>query len=98
MPLEANQVEKIATLSKLKISREDSQRFALQFQQILDYFRQLEGVDTEDIEPTYHALHIEKLETPLREDQTTESLPPDEVMANAPSVVERQFKVPKVIE
>jgi Asp-tRNA(Asn)/Glu-tRNA(Gln) amidotransferase C subunit len=34
----------------------------------------------------------------MREDQATESLPPDKVMANAPSAVENQFKVPKVIE
>lgn len=98
MPIDASEVEKIATLAKLKIRGEDSGRFALQFQQILDYFTQLERVHTTDIAPTYHALEVENLETPLRRDQATESLPTEEVMANAPSAAENQFKVPKVIE
>ncbi|MGW8179047.1 MAG: Asp-tRNA(Asn)/Glu-tRNA(Gln) amidotransferase subunit GatC [bacterium] len=98
MPIDASEVERIATLAKLRITGEDSERFALQFQQILDYFEQLENISTTDIEPTYHALEIERLETPQREDQAVESLSAEEVMANAPSNVENQFKVPKVIE
>jgi len=98
VPIDASEVERIATLAKLKITREDSERFALQFQQILDYFTHLENIPTTDIDPTYHALEVERLETPLREDQSTDSLPIEDVMANAPSAVENQFKVPKVIE
>ena len=98
MPIDAREVEKIAILAKLKIGKEDSERFALQFQQILDYFKQLGRVDTAEISPTYHALELENLETPLREDQSADSLPTDEVMANAPSEVANQFRVPKVIE
>lgn len=98
MPIDASEVERIASLAKLKITGEDSERFALQFRQILDYFEQLESISTVDIEPTYHALEIEQLETPQREDSSVDSLSADEVMKNAPSSVENQFKVPKVIE
>ena len=98
MPIDAGEVGRIAALAKLEISEEDSQRFALQFQQILDYFKQLDEISTTDIEPTYHALEAETLETPLREDQSEDSLSPEDVMANAPSAVENQFQVPKVIE
>ena len=98
MPIDAGEVEKIANLAKLEIGTEDVERFVLQFQQILDYFRQLERIDTAHIDPTYHGLEVERLETPLREDQATESLPAEAVMSNAPSAVENQFKVPKVIE
>ena len=98
MPVDAGEVERIAALAKLELSEEDSKRFAAQFQQILDYFKQLEAVDTEDVEPTYHALQMEKLETPLRDDQIRESLPTEEVISGAPAAVENQFRVPKVIE
>jgi aspartyl-tRNA(Asn)/glutamyl-tRNA(Gln) amidotransferase subunit C len=98
VPIDASEVARIATLAKLEISEEDSERFALQFQQILDYFTQLEGVPTLEIEPTYHALEAESLETPMREDESADSLEPDDVLANAPAVVEQQFRVPKVIE
>jgi aspartyl-tRNA(Asn)/glutamyl-tRNA(Gln) amidotransferase subunit C len=98
MPIDAGEVEKIAALAKLQFGREESERFAVQFQQILDYFKQLESIDTSKIFPTYHALEVEKLETPLRQDQSAESLPVEDVMANAPSSVENQLRVPKVIE
>ena len=98
MPVDAGEVERIAALAKLELSEEDSERFAAQFQQILDYFKQLEAVDTENVEPTYHALQKEKLETPMRDDKIRESLPTDEVISEAPAAVEKQFRVPKVIE
>jgi aspartyl-tRNA(Asn)/glutamyl-tRNA(Gln) amidotransferase subunit C len=98
VPIDADEVQKIATLAKLKVDQDDSERLAYQFQQILDYFEQLGDIDTTDIAPTYHALEVEHLETPLREDKAADSLPTEEVVANAPSEVENQFKVPKVIE
>jgi aspartyl-tRNA(Asn)/glutamyl-tRNA(Gln) amidotransferase subunit C len=98
VPIDSREVARIAALAKLEISEEDSQRFAIQFEQILDYFTQLEDIPTTDIDPTYHALEAEALETPLREDRSDNSLPAEDVMANAPSAVENQFKVPKVIE
>lgn len=98
MPIDSREVARIAVLAKLEISEQDSQRFALQFQQILDYFTQLENIPTTDIQPTYHALETQPLETPLREDQADDSLSAEDVMANAPSSVENQFRVPKVIE
>lgn len=98
MQIDASEVERIATLAKLRIGREDCQRFAHQFQQILDYFQQLESIETSEVVPTYHALQVEHLATPFREDQSTESLPTADVMSNAPSAVENQFRVPKVIE
>jgi aspartyl-tRNA(Asn)/glutamyl-tRNA(Gln) amidotransferase subunit C len=96
--IDVREVGKIAVLAKLRMTEEDSERFTLQFQQIFDYFTQLENITTTDIEPTYHALEVEKLETPLREDRSADSLPTEDVMANAPSAVDNQFKVPKVIE
>jgi aspartyl-tRNA(Asn)/glutamyl-tRNA(Gln) amidotransferase subunit C len=98
MPIDATEVQKIATLARLTISQEDSERFAFQFQQILDYFTQLQEINTSGVEPTYHALQADKLETPLREDRAEESLSTEDVMANAPSTLDNQFRVPKVIE
>jgi aspartyl-tRNA(Asn)/glutamyl-tRNA(Gln) amidotransferase subunit C len=98
MPINVDSVTKIAGLAKLGFSETEMERFTTQFQQILDYFQQLETVPTGDIEPTYHALQVEAMETPLREDEEGKSLPAERALANAPATLDNQFRVPKVIE
>lgn len=98
MPISKDEVRRIADLAKLSIEEEELERFAEQFQEILDYFTQLEGVPTEQDEATYHVLESEKLQTPLREDQVRPSLKTDEALKNAPEESEDHFRVPGVIE
>ena len=93
-----DEVNRIAELSKLDFDEDAMERFRPTFAEILEYFRQLEGVDTENVEATYHALFKEKLETPLRQDERSESLKPEEVMDQAPEEKDDHFRVPKVIE
>lgn len=98
MPISTKKVGKIADLANLKFTPEELERFVHQFQEILDYFGQLESVPTEEIEPTYHALEEDHLETPTREDQVKPSFDAATALANAPDSSEDQFRVPAVIE
>lgn len=91
-------VEKIAELAKLEFEPEALDRFVPTFEQILGYFEQLEAVDTAHVEPTYHALHVDALETPLRPDECASSLDREDVLRSAPESREGSFVVPKVIE
>ena len=93
-----DEVQRIADLSKLDFDESAMERFRPTFTEILEYFRQLESVDTEDVEATYHALFKDPLETPLREDEKAESLKPPEVKDQAPEEEDDHFRVPKVIE
>lgn len=93
-----NQVEKTAALAKLRFEAESLEKFIPTFEQILEYFEQLNQIDTESIQPTYHALFDQELATPLRLDECGESLPPEEVLKNAPEAKEGHFRVPRVIE
>lgn len=93
-----HEVGKIATLARLDFGEADLERFVPSFQQILDYFEQLEAIDTGDVEPTYHTLEGQPLETPLQPDECGESLERDQVMSQAPQERNGQFRVPKVIE
>ena len=92
------QVEKIAALARLQFDPESLEEFVPTFEQILRYFEQLEKVETEEVERTYHALHGLQLETPLRPDEPTASLPVEEALGNAPETKDNHFRVPKVIE
>lgn len=98
MPIDLEQVRKIAQLAKLEFSASELEEFTRHFQEILDYFTQLESVSTETVEPTYHALEEERLQTPMREDRVGESLAVEEALGNAPDAREGQFRVPRVIE
>ncbi len=96
--MDNQEVERIALLAKLEFQRSELERFVLGFEQIIRYFEQLRGVETNDVAPTYHALVGEELRTPLREDRRQESLPAEEVLRNAPKSSDDHFRVPKVIE
>jgi len=93
-----NQVDRIAALARLKFEAESLETFVPTFEQILEYFEQLKQVDTEGVEPTYHALFGQELATPLRDDECGSSLMPEDVLSNAPEAKEGHFRVPKVIE
>lgn len=98
MAITVKEVEKIAELSNLTFRPEELERFAHQFQQILEYVAQLESVDTENIPPAYHAVTEEFDQTPLREDEAGASLAEEEALSNAPDPAQAHFRVPRVIE
>ena len=98
MPIGTREVEKIADLAHLKFDPQELERFVDQFQEILEYFAQLEEVPTEDVEPTYQALEQEDLATPTREDEVQSCFPVETALANAPDSSEDHFRVPPVIE
>ena len=98
MPIETREVEKIAELAHLKFNPQELERFVGHFQQILEYFTQLEAVSTGDAEAAHQAVEGEKLATPTREDEVRPSLPVATALDNAPESSEDHFQVPPVIE
>jgi aspartyl-tRNA(Asn)/glutamyl-tRNA(Gln) amidotransferase subunit C len=98
LPIETREVEKIAELAHLKFDPQELERFVGHFQQILEYFTQLEAVSTGDVEAAHQAVEGEKLATPTREDEVRPSLPVATALDNAPESSEDHFQVPPVIE
>ena len=88
-------IEHVANLARLQLTPEEKERFAGQFDQILDYFKRLNSVDVEGVEPTAHALPRHNI---WRQDEPGPVLTPQEVLANAPASRDSQVVVPKVIE
>ncbi|HIC96656.1 TPA: Asp-tRNA(Asn)/Glu-tRNA(Gln) amidotransferase subunit GatC [Candidatus Bipolaricaulota bacterium] len=84
----------IAKLAKLKLTEEELELFREQLGKILEYFRKLQEVETEGIEPLEHVLPLENV---FREDEPRESLSPEEALKNAPKRRGDYFEVPKVI-
>ena len=58
-------VEHISWLASIKIEDEEKEEFVEQFNSILEYFHQLDEVDTEGVEPTYRVVDLANI---FRED------------------------------
>jgi len=88
-------IEKVAGLARLELSKEEKETFGNQLEQILTYMEQLKRLDTTGVEPTSHAIPIYNV---FRDDEVKPSFPHEEVLAIAPDEEDGHFKVPRIIE
>ena len=92
--IDTNPVKHVATLVRLGISEEEAQTFSGQFSSIIDYFKMLNEVDTENVTP---ASDIANAENVLREDVVKPSMSHEEFIKNAPKSERGYIKVPTVL-
>ncbi len=95
MPLSREEVQHIAKLARVGLSEEDVVRFQEQLSEILDYFRRLRQVNTDDVPPTAHTLPLHNV---LRDDEPQPSLEKEEILANAPQRENDLFRVRAILE
>ncbi|RRJ62001.1 Asp-tRNA(Asn)/Glu-tRNA(Gln) amidotransferase subunit GatC [Paenibacillus oralis] len=95
MSIQMKDVEHVAKLARLHLTDEEREMFTEQLNAILQYAEKLNELDTDQIAPTTHVLHLSNV---MREDVVKESLPPEKVFLNAPDEEDGQFKVPAVLE
>jgi aspartyl-tRNA(Asn)/glutamyl-tRNA(Gln) amidotransferase subunit C len=92
--LSKKDVEHIAWLAHIELSDKEKTLFTDQFNEILEYFKKIDDVDTEGVEPTYHVLDLENVS---RTDKTKPSLPIEEALRNAPKKDKKFIKAPRII-
>lgn len=95
MSLDLKTVRHIADLARLHLTAEEQARFAEQLSAILDYFAQLQTLDTTGIPPTSSVLPPRSV---LRPDESRPGLTREALFLNAPQVEADQFRVPPVLE
>jgi len=95
MKLSREEVLHIARLARVALTEEEITRFSEQLSNLLEHFEVLQQVDTTDVPPTAQSVTLQDV---MREDEVTPSLPPDEVLANAPQRESDCFKVRAVLE
>ena len=88
------EVEHIAWLAHIELSDKEKTLFTEQFNEILDYFKKIDEVDTKGVEPTYHVLDLENVS---RIDETRPSLPTEEALRNAPKKENKLIKAPRIV-
>jgi aspartyl-tRNA(Asn)/glutamyl-tRNA(Gln) amidotransferase subunit C len=94
MQLTADDVRKIASLSRLHVPEDRLEAVAADLQPILGHLEELASLDLSDVEPM---MHPDASPRPLRADEPQPSLPREVVFANAPSAADGFFVIPKVI-
>jgi len=99
MSLSASDIARIASLARLQLAPNESERMLSQINGFFDLVERMRSVDTAGIEPLAHPVAaIEDITLRLRDDIVSE---PDNREANqksAPAVEAGLFLVPKVIE
>ncbi|MEJ1170179.1 MULTISPECIES: Asp-tRNA(Asn)/Glu-tRNA(Gln) amidotransferase subunit GatC [unclassified Variovorax] len=99
MSLSASDIARIASLARLQLASDESERMLSQINGFFDLVERMRSVDTAGVEPLAHPVAaIEDITLRLRDDVVSE---PDNREANqksAPAVEAGLFLVPKVIE
>ncbi|MCS7199978.1 MAG: Asp-tRNA(Asn)/Glu-tRNA(Gln) amidotransferase subunit GatC [Caldimicrobium sp.] len=95
MSITVEEVKKIAHLARLEFTEEEIMPFTQELSKILDYFRELQNLDTSDIEPTFHPL---KKDTSFRDDEVKPFDNIEGILKNAPALREETIVVPKVVK
>ncbi len=87
-------VEHISWLASIKIEDEEKDEFVEQFNSILEYFHQLDEVETDGIEPTFRVVDLANI---FRDDVACPSLSQEEALRNAPRRENDYFKSPRIV-
>ena len=95
MSLDKKQVKEIAYLARLSIEDEELEQSTSELNNILSLMDDLNEIDTGDVEPMAHPLHMSQR---LRDDEVTEENLVEEFQAIAPKTGKGHFLVPTVIE
>ena len=98
MPITEADIEKIAQLAHLEITREQLHVFAPQMAEIVSYVEQLNEVDTSNVVPATGGLTPEGERTDSsRADVKSASLGQKIALEEAPDPASGHFRVPKVL-
>ncbi len=93
--IDEDEIRHLAELARLNLDEEDIEQYGEELQEILELAEKVNEVDTEGIEPTYHALPVENVTRP---DEDRPSPDSEKVLRHAPEAADGYFVVPRVID
>ena len=88
------EVRKVAELARLELNENEINNHAEQLEKILEYIKQLEEIDTNDVPCTTRAIEVINV---FRKDKKQNSDCTEEILDLAPSREDEYFKVPKIL-
>ena len=88
------EVKKVANLARLELNENEINNHAKQLEKILEYIKQLEEIDTDDVSSTTRAIEVINV---FRKDEKKNFDSTEELLDLGPSRENKYFKVPKII-
>ena len=95
MKLSREEVLHIARLARIALTESEINRLSEQLSNLLANFEVLQEVDTTDVTPTAQSVDLQGV---MRDDEVAPSLPPNDILANAPRREGDCFRVRAVLE
>lgn len=93
--ISAQEVKKIAELSRLSLSSDELEKRTEDMNNILNYMDTLNEIDTEDVEELYN---VNDMNNSLREDSFYTSLDKKDVLKNSPNSNNDYIEVPLTVK
>ena len=91
--LSKKDVEHVAWLAHIELSDKEKTLVTEQLNEILEYFKKIDAVDTKGVEPTYHVLDLNNVS---RADEIKSSLTTEEALRNVPKKEKKFLKAPRI--
>jgi aspartyl-tRNA(Asn)/glutamyl-tRNA(Gln) amidotransferase subunit C len=89
-------IKTLSELSRIDCTEAEQEALLENLKSVLNYFDQLQEIDTSQIEPCNHVL--EGMVNVMREDEVGLTLPREKFLANAPSHTGGMIRVPPVFK
>jgi aspartyl-tRNA(Asn)/glutamyl-tRNA(Gln) amidotransferase subunit C len=93
--ISSEELHRIATLARLRLTTEEETRLTTELETILGYMEKLNRIETSGVPPFTHAIDAVNR---FRDDRVTNEPQTDTLLRNAPEKDGPFFKVPKIIE
>ena len=88
------EVKKVAQLARLELNENEVNNHAVQLEKILEYIKQLEKINTNNVPCTTRAIEVINV---FRKDENKDFVNNEALLELAPSREDKFFKVPKII-
>jgi len=88
------EVKKVAHLARLELNANEINNHAEQLEKILEYIKQLEEIDTNNVLCTTRAIEVINV---FRKDEKKNYNSTEEILELGPSREDKYFKVPKIM-
>lgn len=95
MRIKREEVFHIASLARLGLTEDEVNMLSEQLSDIIDNFKVLKQVDTENIPPTTQSIALQNI---VKNDTVAASYPPRKILTNAPRQYGDFFRVHAVLE
>lgn len=92
--LTRDEVAHVAALARLSLTDEELDLFTGQLAEVLDHAADVSSLDLAGVRPTAHTMAVTNV---LRPDELQPCTDRDEVLAQAPSVEDHRFRVPRIL-